>query len=380
MSGRKITIAICGQVRQRWFFVKCLEPLVALLRAGTVRRVLFVTWADEIAAHGPIAELLVLNGVEIVALPEPPMASSGNHLQQTRTARAALAACDADEWLLRTRGDIFYEDPAALARLLHLPLEPGETKPLPAIFRNRVWLPAAVLLSPFYAWDTTLYGRADDLGRLYRYDVGEDVEADPRAPRLTPVETRLFMRPFLDAFPIVAAWRRLAAAGRLHFATPDFAREVGIALGHRVFREILAAWWLILDRYYAIGRDGYDARVFFGTTRADAARPAGLQPNDIMLTELVSPCAIADDRFAGNLAPRPNSLDGAYLNGSTWLDRLFRGDQFGEAAAVAPFLAALARTLARCEASTARSEIDALIAALNAVDATEPLDRQPQSL
>jgi hypothetical protein len=360
MTQRKVTIALGGLIRQPWFFLKCLEPLVAMRREGLAHRILFATWDTELARHPDIAAVCRQNGVELLGLPEPPVKMGGNYIHQIRVVRAVTDRCGADEFLLRARGDVLFDNPDGLRRLLRHPLELGALAPLPPVFRNRVWVPSTVLLSPFHVWDAAMFGRADDIARLYAFDIGEDAEIDWRAKHTVPVETRLGSRPFVDAFPVLAAWRRLVVAGRMVIGPPHWESDLALGLGSPLFRAVLATYWLILHRYFLLGGSGYDGGVLLGRDGATLG-PLLPESQSIVTHDVLGGEAIDHDRFAANLVIAPGLRQRAYVASSDWFARLFEGDQFGESEAVAPYLVALGRSLAVDDRAGRSREAEALL-------------------
>lgn len=195
-----MTVAFCGLPRNPPRFFRSVDEL-------NKSRIIFSSWEGKVGQD--LQSELHARGVELLLNKEPSPVGHGSIWAQMDALRHALAACDDNEVVLKTRTDA-YISPAFLQKVQR---KYNEAQPVarPSIFSHRVWVPCFEITKPFYIAEEMFLGSAGDLRHLINYDQSFDAAASKDGGGETHI--RRFMFPFMRVYPELEDYKQYLIRG-----------------------------------------------------------------------------------------------------------------------------------------------------------------------
>lgn len=250
---------VTGFARNGELCRRSLAPLRELHRRGLLDRILAVTW-DSAALDEFVAPLAAMKDVELVRLPQPPVAGTATQkgaTLQLRNLEAALALVpERDALVFKTRPDFVVDAEFLAGKLTNfdtlcapslLPYNFGTDMP-DSPFDMKIWLPWADSNQPFFYEDGAFMGLKRDVAKL------TDRRAENYLIELSDDYTWLahivrFITPFLDDYPIFERYLRDFACFPKVF---DFRVEMLKAVQQEAFfwYLIVAHAWILATSFH----------------------------------------------------------------------------------------------------------------------------------
>ncbi len=346
-----------------------LTMLDQIRREGLCDGVIYSDWRGELDAHPEVRRAINSCDTGVIELPPMRDRGAGNVLTQIRSLSAAMEELSPQDYVLKTRPDLWLS-PQLARRVLRRGVEGVDSTiraDAPHVFGNKIWVPWFHAARCLHLSDECFHGRVADLWLLQEVDRRFEGEF---GPPLSLVHARRFAPALMRAFPIMEDYFRYYASTRIMrpHRKGDFTSRlltamaeqtpnrryrimgsiVGDLLTTEAFHRILAVYYSLLRWYFVI--DAGDAVTDFCIRR----RP---RPN-----ELVRP-----QEFEQNLVRGGDVCVRSY--GSSWLEEIMDGGLPGGAAAdVASWMrkfdadpALATKQLARLDCERDRSAIDATV-------------------
>lgn len=251
------SVVFAGQIRDITCFKNTISVLQEARGAGLIDRIVFSTWHEEIERHENLREFLKSSKVLIVTsrMPEllldyqttPPAPKYVTILQQMKSVRIGIEACDDNDWIIRLRPD----SPLSLRQLRMLSSEEGlsstsELPGWPKLFSQRIVVVGGLCFHPFFMNDTMYAGLKVDLRRL----ISPQIFAQLFGLQMN-CEQHLFSHLFWEIAPIIPQYFRVNAGPQ------SVSREVAIGIGRvnfesPFFQKVLTTFYHVLRQYFKV--------------------------------------------------------------------------------------------------------------------------------
>ena len=251
------SVVLAGQIRDITTFKSTISVLQEARCAGLVERIVFSTWHEEIERHENLREFLKSANVLIVTsrMPEllldyqttPPAPKYVTILQQIKSVRTGIEACDDEDWIIRLRPD----NPLTLRDLQALCLQEefhptSELPGWPKVFSQRISVVGGLSFQPFFINDTMYAGLKADLRRL----ITPQIFAQLFGLQMN-CEQHLFSHLFWEIAPIVPQYFRVNPG--LQSASREIAVGIGrVNLESPFFQKVLTTFYHVLRQYFRV--------------------------------------------------------------------------------------------------------------------------------
>lgn len=239
---------ICGLVRDRAAFEEKINSLVQWRSEGIVEEIVISTWLGELNAYEGLSKNLADKGVIVLEIREPELILSGHRIHQMKTLAYGLEACPRDSHVLKLRADLFSFFPG-LKQVLEgrvntgIASDPG----WPQIFNERIIVGLCLPIQPFFLGDIYFYGLRDDLRKLVTFTLEPEL-----CSLLMNPEQVFHFAPFRNHFQFFLQYFRINP-GLIYYSAEIASELVKFLLNETFFLRTLAAWLILLRRYYRIG-------------------------------------------------------------------------------------------------------------------------------
>lgn len=276
-----------------------LSPLIALRRAGTLKRIVYVTW-DNREYDEYVAPAEALREVEVVRVPRPDVAASdykAGFLFQNRNLSHALSLIsDPDELVVKLRPDFIFDRTFLAEKIATFPkwgpspdfshYIPVDMPPTP--FSARIWVPWATANMLFYMEDAAFIGSRRDLEALATPQ--SELLISEYASEETPLmaHTLRFIIPFLEGYSL---FRAALAHFRLFAMGTEYRKAfLQAALSDPFFWHLLLAqaWILATSFHIDCGRQGQLRFVQSSTARECLERSVHEIPDNVLYADVES--------------------------------------------------------------------------------------------
>jgi hypothetical protein len=241
----RISLLICGQIRDRRGFERDLERYLEWLRTGAVERIVFSGWISDVGAHSDLMQRMAANDIEVILMEEPVIKSFGYTLHQAKALHHGLAQFEADDWILKSRTDkvsLDFDIHTLSRRIIEQP-PVGEDSP----FASRVMVKSALLFQPFFLNDMMFAGRARDLRLIAHHDLWY-----VRDHCLLNTEQLLFFSAFRPTSPFAEAFFSINPG--LQHGKARLAREIySYLLHHPLYQHAIREFMAALESSFTLG-------------------------------------------------------------------------------------------------------------------------------
>lgn len=321
-----ITVLLCGQVRDRWFFSEIIRHIIMMRESGLIDRIVFSSWKSEFERLGHLVERLKFYGVELVENEEPEnFQVAGNYFQQTSQLYAGLQAIDSESWVFKTRPDV-YLTLDNLRPLFDAVIGLPPVSVQPRVFEHRVWAPYFEVTQPFFISDVVFFGRRNDLLKLCSFDsfyeamkvfsFPEPLELQKRA---AAAETRKFLPVFAANFPLLNEYRETWQYAEYYMTARD--KVIEYNFNHPLYREYFALSLYIMHTYFIIGRPAYEGEI---RIVREVTERQGTNFNSTGSQHFVN--TVDEDKFYESIFLVRNRAGQVFCNTSRWLDNIFNNN------------------------------------------------------
>lgn len=244
--NKKTDIIICGLVRNQTKLVDKIDMYYQWRQEGFVDQIIYSTWIGEVDQYSGLREFLKKKDVKLIEIREPKLILKGGHqLHQMIAFHYGLSMIeDDDKYVLKTRVDLAEISP-------HMPdffksgMEISNDFANVGI-KNKILIEYAQMMYPFLCADAQFFGRKGDLKKL----VNMSNEMELIYSRLA-VEQTFFFQPFSK----IKLFREHFYWGLPHISEIAKNRDdqVKFVSESHYIKDVLKAWWMVLDNYFQIG-------------------------------------------------------------------------------------------------------------------------------
>tara|TARA_B100001248_G_scaffold262670_1_gene260717 strand:+ start:4271 stop:5572 length:1302 start_codon:yes stop_codon:yes gene_type:complete len=242
----KISVIICGLVRDSDRFCDKLQQFYNWTKEGFVDEVIYSTWIGELASYPAVKAKLNKTGVKVIEVEEPRLVLKGGHQlhQMTSLYYAINEIEDEDKYVLKTRVDLADNH----ADMLHEFTSGTEATDdfLGVGLKNKIIVENSQLLYPFLQGDAQFYGKKSDIAKLVNLSNEMEVVYNRLA-----VEQTFFFEPFknIEIFKTHFYWNLPHISDVAHRRD----EQLDFLSKSTYMRECIEAWWIVLDAYFKIG-------------------------------------------------------------------------------------------------------------------------------
>ncbi len=268
-------VLICGLVREEPSLLAKLEIIEGWKKRGIIDGVVFSTWLGELVNYPATTAALEALGAVIVELEPPLLRTVGHTVHQAKTLYYGLQAVPEGALVLKLRPDLYPIHEGMGDVMVGTDLDMTPDPAWPDIFQKKVLLDCTFLDAPYYCNDIRFYGLREDLLQLANFDLSTEFLCANTGP-----EQFFFRAPFARHFPAIEAFLQIYPSFAFH--NEGLAqRRLDALLGSDFYLEVLATYFLIVDRYFRNGfiepgqreREGVAEEEF---SIADLFGPAGV--------------------------------------------------------------------------------------------------------
>lgn len=246
----KISLLICGKLRDPQTFESDLERYLQWLSCKAVDRIVFSGWTSDLPQHAEFFRRMAGDRVEVVLSDEPSLKTPGYALHQAKSLHYGLAQFAPEDRILKTRTDkvswALEFDIADLVSAAERQAEVGPQSP----FSERVFVMGALLFQPFFISDQLFLGKARDLQRIANHDLWYECDNS-----LVNTEQMLYYPAFAGNCPFTRAFFTVNPG--LLFQRPALRADVyRYLLGHPLYQFALREFVTALDESFTLGLFG----------------------------------------------------------------------------------------------------------------------------
>ncbi|UXC89774.1 hypothetical protein EGM87_11955 [Sphingobium sp. RSMS] len=244
----RVSLLICGQLRDRAGFERDLERYLEWRRRGAVVEIVFSGWTSDLGAHRDLLQAMAAEGIDVVLSEEPLIKSFGYTLHQAKNLHYGLSRIHPDNWVLKSRTDkvALDFDIEDVTRRITAQRPVGKGSPL----FSRLLVTGVNLFQPFFVNDMMFAGRARDLRSIAHHDLWY-----VRNHCLLNTEQILFFSPFRQTSPCAEAF--FSVNPGLQHGDPELSKEIyGFLLRNPLYRHALREYVDGLQSSFTIGLTG----------------------------------------------------------------------------------------------------------------------------
>jgi hypothetical protein len=275
----RVSLLICGQLRDRAGFERDLERYLGWRREGAIAEIVFSGWISDLGAHRDLMQSMVGEGVDVVLSEEPLIKSFGYTLHQTKNLHYGLSRILPSNWVLKSRTDkvALDFDIRDVTRRITGQLPVGKGSP----FSDRLLVTGANLFQPFFVNDMMFAGRARDLRSIAHHDLWY-----VRNHCLLNTEQILFFSAFRATSPCTEAF--FSVNPGLQHGDPDLSKQIyGFLLRSPLYRQALREYMYGLESSFTFGLTGQ------GEAEDGGVRLAAIDWEALLDMDLLVPGTIA---------------------------------------------------------------------------------------
>ena len=244
----RVSLLICGQLRDRAGFERDLERYLAWRREGSVAEIVFSGWTSDLGGHRDLFQSMAAEGIDVVLSEEPLIKSFGYTLHQAKNLHYGLLRIHSDSWVLKSRTDkvALDFDIRDVARRITGQRPVGNGSP----FSSRLLVTGANLFQPFFVNDMMFAGRARDLRSIAHHDLWY-----VRNHCLLNTEQILFFSAFRSSSPCAEAF--FSVNPGLQHGDPVLSKQIySFLLRSPLYRQALREYMNGLQSSFTIGLTG----------------------------------------------------------------------------------------------------------------------------
>jgi hypothetical protein len=244
----RVSLLICGQLRDRAGFERDLGRYLGWRREGVIAEIVFSGWISDLGAHRELMQSMAAEGIDVVLSEEPLIKSFGYTLHQTKNLHYGLSRIHPDNWVLKSRTDkvALDFDIREVTRRITGQRPVGKGSP----FSDRLLVTGANLFQPFFVNDMMFAGRARDLRSIAHHDLWY-----VRNHCLLNTEQILFFSAFRPTSPCAEAF--FSVNPGLQHGDPELSKQIyGFLLRSPLYRQALREYMDGLQSSFTFGLTG----------------------------------------------------------------------------------------------------------------------------
>jgi hypothetical protein len=303
---QNIDLLITGKVRDAQVSQMAIACLLPLIRSRFFRRAIFSGWNDDLLKFPEFFRFLQSENIIFVNCGDGlAVRSQWNYWEQIKTLDCGLMQIEDGVYVFKTRCDLIIpngEDflPAFLTSKIGVVADCYGLK-------YKIWIPSFVPAQPFFMADQCYMGSAEDLRRFLIYDAsyeasGTSIPFYPGStshPSAAATETRFWISPFLNAFPILREYLYVLPFSMNGF---DFYKKIeDFQFDSSIYLEYVSLYWHIVSRTFQISALPFvlghsieeSGRVTYRAKSHDFAADNFIE--DVLSRHKIFPISVSDD-------------------------------------------------------------------------------------